>query len=581
MAMHENAWYFRKARRLLAERATNQTLDSLPQLELELKKLLTDLECDNVDEWIQLRLVWTIHALGVADETFLLDCADSPSEHVRAWSVRLLADGLRKPGKTVADRFEELARTDPSGLVRLYLAGALNRFDGPTRLRIAHSLCQHEADARDRTQPHLIWFGVEPVVTANWPTALKLAAESKIPLIRENIVRRVTSEIETVPEAVDAIVAGLQIKSLEPVSTLRGMSMALDGWATAPPPENWIEVSTQLLGSSDQALREAVINLGVVFGDGRAVEDLRKIAMSDNPDVAIRRRAIASWAATKPAELEPTLKELIHDRSLTTQVVKSMVFCESPSIAGAIIDRYPHMNPEGKSAAIDTLVARDSWSLTLLDAVQSGQIPRDAVTAYHAGRMNEFFNEKLHERLQAVWGTIRSTSEEKAKTISELTERLLPDGKTLVAHDAAAGRALFAKNCSACHTLFGTGGNTGPDLTGGNRQNLELSSYQHHRSQQFRRRNVSRSSVIALDDGRLISGLILNQNEQTVRIQTPEEIITISKDSIDEIRNSNKSVMPDGLLTNLTDQQKADLIGYLMSPSQVPLPATNVLPDDQ
>ena len=58
-------------------------------------------------------------------------------------------------------------------------------------------------------------------------------------------------------------------------------------------------------------------------------------------------------------------------------------------------------------------------------------------------------------------------------------------------------------------------------------------------------------------------------------MQTPEEVVVLSEKSIDEIRNSEKSVMPDGLLSNMSLQQKADLIGYLMSPSQVPLPDKN------
>jgi hypothetical protein len=33
-----------------------------------------------------------------------------------------------------------------------------------------------------------------------------------------------------------------------------------------------------------------------------------------------------------------------------------------------------------------------------------------------------------------------------------------------------------------------------------------------------------------------------------------------------------QSVMPDGLLETLTSEQRRDLIGYLMHPSQVPLP---------
>src|SRR5207245_2739422 len=48
-----------------------------------------------------------------------------------------------------------------------------------------------------------------------------------------------------------------------------------------------------------------------------------------------------------------------------------------------------------------------------------------------------------------------------------LTPELLKTG------DASAGRALFAKTCMQCHTLYGEGGKVGPDLTGSNRQDLD------------------------------------------------------------------------------------------------------------
>ena len=39
--------------------------------------------------------------------------------------------------------------------------------------------------------------------------------------------------------------------------------------------------------------------------------------------------------------------------------------------------------------------------------------------------------------------------------------------------DRSLGRAVFAKVCQQCHTLFGTGGQVGPDLTGSNRADLD------------------------------------------------------------------------------------------------------------
>ena len=58
-------------------------------------------------------------------------CSTDPSEHIRAWAIRLLCDG-KAPGAAVLGRLAELARNDPSPKVRLGLASALQRIPIPS-----------------------------------------------------------------------------------------------------------------------------------------------------------------------------------------------------------------------------------------------------------------------------------------------------------------------------------------------------------------------------------------------------------------------------------------------------------------
>ena len=39
--------------------------------------------------------------------------------------------------------------------------------------------------------------------------------------------------------------------------------------------------------------------------------------------------------------------------------------------------------------------------------------------------------------------------------------------------DVNLGRAVFAKTCLNCHTLYGVGGKVGPEITGANRGNID------------------------------------------------------------------------------------------------------------
>jgi len=75
-----------------------------------------------------------------------------------------------------------------------------------------------------------------------------------------------------------------------------------------------------------------------------------------------------------------------------------------------------------------------------------------------------------------------------------------------------------------------------------------------------------------LDDGRVLNGLVTNQTERTLTLQTAQEPITLDRESIDHIEHTAKSLMPDGLLQPLSDEQVRDLVAYLMSVDQVALP---------
>ena len=85
------------------------------------------------------------------------------SEHVRGWSIQLLCEGTPPAEETLA-KFRELAKSDPSPVVRLYLAAALQRLPLAARWGIAEGLHSHPEDAEDANLPLMDWYGVEPLV---------------------------------------------------------------------------------------------------------------------------------------------------------------------------------------------------------------------------------------------------------------------------------------------------------------------------------------------------------------------------------------------------------------------------------
>jgi hypothetical protein len=96
----------------------------------------------------------------------------------------------RGASATILNRFAKLAATDQSQVVRLHLASVLGRLPLADRWPIAQALATHEEDANDPNIPLMIWYGVDPLVTADPARAAKLIETARIPLLRQYIARR-------------------------------------------------------------------------------------------------------------------------------------------------------------------------------------------------------------------------------------------------------------------------------------------------------------------------------------------------------------------------------------------------------
>jgi putative heme-binding domain-containing protein len=78
--------------------------------------------------------------------------------------------------------------------------------------------------------------------------------------------------------------------------------------------------------------------------------------------------------------------------------------------------------------------------------------------------------------------------------------------------------------------------------------------------------------MVEMDTGRIVTGLLVAESEAALTVQTINERLVIPTAEIEQRKTSRVSIMPEGMLQKLTEEQVRDLIAYLSSPGQVPLP---------
>lgn len=149
--------------------------------------------------------------------------------------------------------------------------------------------------------------------------------------------------------------------------------------------------------------------------------------------------------------------------------------------------------------------------------------------------------------------------------------------------DASRGQALFRDEkiakCATCHKVDSQGGEAGPDLSqiAGKFDRPHLIESLLEPSQQIV--EGYRASTFVLKSGRTVTGIVKEQLESAITlVDTDGKRQTIARSEIEERRDSDVSLMPEGLATQLTAAQFADLVAYLetLRPGGKPTPGAAI-----
>lgn len=556
--LNKNDWQVRHARRILQERAAAGKL--APGTHEALRQMLKE----QPEVTRKLRALWALHVTGGLDEKLVVDLIDnSPHADIRAWAFRLALDNGQPHGSVV----HRMSEGDPSPVVRLALASGLQRLPLQERWPVARALVKNSSDAQDLNLPLMIWYGIEPLVSAEMERAPGLIGKSAIPVVRQYLSRRLAG--------LDDIGLNLAVSTLSAyggsalqLDVLRGIDEALVGRRRVAMPRAWPEALRELLvPSQDSEIRQRALALGALFGDPAAVKGLWKSLENDTAPVGERLAALQALLSQKDPALGAFLLIALKDPALRGTAIRGLAVYDDKRTPLLVLKHYAQFTDSEKADAVQTLASRPAYAMALLDAIEKGVLPRRDLSPFTVRQMLGFKQKNLVQKLTKVWGAIRPASQEKSALMARYKNLLKPD--YVQQADLSAGRRVFGKTCAACHRLFDDGGAVGPDITGAQRNNLDyvLENLLDPSALVYGDYQVT---TIETKDGRVLNGIVKRETDKAVTLQTQNEAIVVPKDEIEHRLKSPLSLMPEGLLANLKDEEVRDLIAYLASPKQVP-----------
>lgn len=274
-------------------------------------------------------------------------------------------------------------------------------------------------------------------------------------------------------------------------------------------------------------------------------------------------------------------------RELNTELVNLLVYLEAPGIAGktlALIEQAPTQEEQMEYAralrvlprgwTLDERKAFFNWVLKA-STFKGGnslkgflkRIKDDAVatlTVEEKTQLQALLDAKPPETAP-IAGKVRP--EVKKWTLNDLTPAL---AEGLKGRDFERGRRLFGEaNCFTCHRFDGEGGAQGPDLTGAGGR---FSAKDLLESIIVPSKEVSdqyQAISVELKAGKIVTGRIVNYNNDTMIIMTnmldPNGLTTVKTGDVESIEKSTTSMMPEGLLNVLDQNEVLDLMAYLLS----------------
>ncbi len=309
--------------------------------------------------------------------------------------------------------------------------------------------------------------------------------------------------------------------------------------------------------------------MGALFGDGRSIQEVTAIAMGKTEATyPIRLAALETLIQIQADTLRPTCEALLTDARMNVLAARGLSTFEDPSVGKALVDRYRSIRAPYQPQVMSILVSRPSFASQMLTAMSQNKIARDDLSPFHVRQIQQFGIAELDEQLRNIWGEVRDSPEEKQTSMQSWKANL--SAEALAQANKPNGRRLFAKHCQTCHRLYGEGESIGPDLTGGNRSNLDYLLQNIIDPSAVVDKDFRMTSLL-LTDGRLITGLVTGETDRTISIRTLTEPLVLDKASVETRKVTEKSPMPDGLIDSLSNDQVRDLFGYLQHPTQVSL----------
>ena len=516
---------------------------------------------------LALEMLWALNASRGFNEATARQALGHSDPYVRAWTVRLLCDD-QQVSPAVAQQLAKLAKTEPHVEVRCQLACSARRLPAKDAVPIIAALLTHDEDVADVFNPLSLWWAIEAKADEGRNEIVKLLRDPRVwqqTLVRDHILERLMRryamagtqrDLQTCARLFELAPSAAAAKRL-----LKGFELAFSGRTLGDLPDELI-ASLAKVGGGSLALR-------LRRGDNAALDEAMKLVRDEKGDAKRRVELIQVLGQINDGRVPPVLLAVVEasaNADIQAAALTALQAYELPLIGAAIARLHNKFGKDGRLVAQGVLASRPNWAIELLAAVDRGDIESNAVGEGILQRLLFHRSDRIAELVEKHWGNVQSATTDQMRADLARYEKLL----TEAAGNPYRGKQLFLQNCGKCHQLFTDGGKIGPNLTPFKRDDLRRVLL-NVVNPSIEIREGFENFIVFTEDGRTLNGFVEEQDNRIVVLKGADgQRLIIRRDDIEEMQAIKRSIMPEGTLKTLSDQQVRDLFAYIRATQPLP-----------
>ncbi|OJW21714.1 MAG: dehydrogenase [Planctomycetales bacterium 71-10] len=350
--------------------------------------------------------------------------------------------------------------------------------------------------------------------------------------------------------AIKEVRQGLAERGAETPADLRALAMGLVSGFLEAKEAGRVKRGIEAVGEFQ--LKEAIPGLEAVFARGDLPEEQRAAALAGIAALDMPLGLAKLKGALDDGSLPPPLREA---------AAVALANIEKPEARDAIIASLATAPERVQSTAAAALVRRKDGGEALLKAIADGKasarlLQQRPITIGLENAGIEGVGDRIAKLLAGL-----PPADEQVKAL--LDGRREGFGKA--AADVAAGAKVFEVRCGVCHQIEGKGARVGPQLDGVGGRGLDriledVLDPNRNVDQMFR------TTVLALEDGRVISGLLLREEGKIlVMADAQGQEVRVPADEVEERKTVQLSPMPADLAQQIPEPEFYNLLNYLLS----------------